>query len=328
MDVNADTIKATADLANALSQFRTNMFIALCVTVVTLGLGGAFMFFWFRRATLKDQARAEAQQKVREGEMEAAQKTRETEMEEAKKARATLYTQAQLEQAKSLATLAVVIQTTHDAATAMHQSTNKTLSDLGTTIARNSQALSTVASAVQRMTDKVDGKLSREDSRKFVAAKLNADMCRAICNIIEKSFVENHFLGREDFIANRIRSRTRDVLVATRAELIGLPLAVTVDPYFPTLTDDLGERFVLCDQIWSKVAALFADARAVEPRLEEATQIVENLIKDHIARVAKRDSGSDVFDASGAPMNRGTDLLTKLVQPPVPPPAPPPAQSA
>lgn len=304
MAVDAETIQATADLANALSQFRTNMFIALCVTVMTLGLGGAFMFFWFRRATLRDQARAEAQQKLRE-----------IDMEEAKKSRASLYTQAQLEQAKSLATLAVVIQTTHDSATVMNQSTNKTLADLGATIARNSLALSTVAGAVQRMTDKVDGKLSREDSRKFVAAKLNADMCRAICNIIEKSFVENHFLGREDFIANRIRSRTRDVLVATRTELSGLPLAVTIDPYFPTTTDDLGERFVLCDQIWSKVAALFGDKRPVEPRLEEATQIVENLIKDHIARVAKRDSGSDVFDASGAPIHRGTDLLTKLVQP-------------
>jgi hypothetical protein len=281
MDINAETIKATSELATSLSQFRTSMFLALCITIMTMGLGGVFMFFWFRRATLRDQARAEAQQKAREADME-----------EAKKARASLYTQAQLEQAKSLATLAVVIQTTHDATNSMNQSNNKALGDLGATITRNSQAISTVAGAVQRMTDKVDGKLSREDSRKFIAAKLNADTCRAICNIIEKSFVENHFLGREDFIADRIRSRTRDVLVATRAELSGLPLAMPVDPYFPTTTDDLGERFVLCDQIWSKVAALFGDKRAVEPRLEEATQIVENLIKDHVARVAKHDSGT------------------------------------
>ncbi|MFA6132562.1 MAG: hypothetical protein WC869_00945 [Phycisphaerae bacterium] len=296
MDVNADTIKASADLASALSQFRTGLFIVLCVTLVTLGLGGAFMFFWFRRAMQRDQNRLEMQQKARDAEMEAA-----------KQARAALYTQAQLEQAKSLAALATTINDTHAGTALMNQTTNKTLDNLGATMTRNNVALNNVAGAVQRMTDKVDGKLSREDSRKFIGAKLNSDMLRAICAIIEKSFTENHYNGREAFIADRVRSRIRDVLVAVRSELKSLPLAVSIDPYFPTTTDDLGERFILCDMIWAKVAPLFEDPRPVQTRMDEVTLIVENMIKDHVARVARRDHGSEMFE----PTQSDTALLAK-----------------
>lgn len=303
MDINAETIKATAELANSLSQFRTSMFLALCITIMTLGLGGAFMFFWFRRAMQKDQSRLEAQQKMRE-----------LEMEQAKQARAALYTQAQLEQAKSLASLAATIQNTHDAANTMNLTTNKALSDLGTNMARNSQALNTVAGAVQRMTDKVDGKLSREDSRKLVAGKLNTDMFRALCSVIEKSFNENHYLGREAFISDRIRSRARDVMVAVRGELKDLPLSVSIEPYFPTTMDDAGERFALCDQIWGKVNNLFMDPRPVAQRMDEVMLIIENLIKDHIARVSRRDHGSgDAYTmAPDGPKPPETDRIVKL----------------
>lgn len=278
MDINAQAIQASAELASALSQFKTTMFIALCLTVLALALGGTFLVLWFRRAMQRDQA------KVAE-----LQRARETEMEQTKQARASLYSAAQLETARGFTSLAATIQSTHEATKAMNQTTVKALSDLGNTISRNSMVLTTVANAVQRMTDKVDGRLSRDDSRKFVAAKLNADVFRTICAVIEKSFIENHYLGREEHIANKVRSRIRDVLVSARSELKDLPLAVSVDPYFPTTTDEEGERFTLCDQIWNKIEHLFQDQRPVQPRMDEAALIVENLVKDHIARVMRRD---------------------------------------
>jgi len=302
MEVDADTIKASADLAHSLSEFRTSMFIALCLTLLIGGLGATFLILWFRRAMQRDQNR-----------LEALQRAREADAEQAKQARAALYTAAQLEHAKSLSTLAATIQSTHDASASMNQSTNKTLGDLSTTITRNSQALNTVASVVQRMTDKVDGRLSREDSRKFISAKLTSDMYRALCAIVEKSFNENHFIGREAFISDRVRSRMRDVMVSARRELRDLPIAVTIDPYFQTTTDDTGERFALCDQIWSKVVPLFVDQRPVQQRMDEVALIIENLIKDHVARVERRDQGSDMFDATGTPVARvGTEAIAKL----------------
>lgn len=283
---SAETVKAYAELANSLSQFRTSMFLSLCGTVIVLGLGSTVMFLWFRRAMRKDRLDAQARESKREQQLETS-----------KQARATLFTEAQLEQAKSLATLAATIQATHEASTQMNQTTNRTLGDLGSTVNRTGQALMSVASMVKRMTDKVEGRLSRDDSKKFIAAKLNADMYRAICGIIEKSFIENHFAGREAFISDRVRSRIRDVMVATRAELKELPLAMTVDSYFPTTTDDLGERFALCDQIWNKVSHLFEDRRPAEDRMDEASLLIENIIKDHIARTMRRDH-SEVMGAS------------------------------
>lgn len=279
---NADVIKAYAELATSLSQFKTGMFIALCTTVVVLGLGSAFLFFWFRRAMQKDRDRAEARERLREQEIEAA-----------KQARAALFTQAQLEQAKSLTSLVVTIQATNEATAKMHDNSNRTLHDLGSTVAKTGQALSSVAGVVKRLADKVEGRLSRDDSRRFVSNKLNADMFRGVCNIVERSFNENHYLGREAFIADRVRSRIRDVMVATRAELKELPLALSVDPFFPTTTDDAGERFTLCDQIWNKVAPLFEDKRPADERMDEASLLIENIIKDHIARVIRRDQASE-----------------------------------
>jgi hypothetical protein len=285
--MDSEAIKATAELASSLSQFKIGMFIALCLTV----LGGVFMFFWFRRAMLKDRDRAEEAQKIREQELETA-----------KQARAALFTQAQLENAKAMATLATTIQTTHDGMTSLNLTTNRTLAELGSTIGRNSQVLVTVANAVRRMTDKVDGRISRADSQRFIAAKLNSDMFRAICAVIERSFNENHYQGRELFIADRVRSRIRDVMVAVRDELKDLPLAMPVETYFPNSVDDTGERFVLCDAIWSRLSHLFEDQRPVDKRMEEASLMIENLIKDHVARVVRKDMGSssDIVPAQSA----------------------------
>lgn len=279
---NAEVIQAYAELVTSLSQFKSGMFTLLCITILSLGLGSAFMFFWFRRAMQKDRDRAEAREHQREQEMEAA-----------KQARASLFTHAQIEQAKSLTSLVLTIQATNEATAKLNDSSNRTLSDLGSTVAKTGQALSSVAGVVKRLADKVEGRLSRDDSRRFVGTKLNADMYRGVCNVVERSFNENHYLGREAFIADRVRSRIRDVMVTTRNELKELPLALSVDQFFPTTTDDAGERFTLCDQIWIKVAPLFEDKRPAGDRMDEAALLIENIIKDHLARVLRRDSAAE-----------------------------------
>ncbi len=295
--MDTEAIKATTELANSLSQFKMGILLSLCITI----LGGGFMFFWFRRAMSKDRDRAEEAQKIREQEIEVA-----------KQARAALFTQAQLENAKAMASLSATIQATHDGMQSMNQATNRALTDLGSTIGRNNQVLVTVANAVRRMTDKVEGRISRADSQKFIAAKLNSDMFRAICAVIERSFVENHYQGREAFISDRVRSRIRDVMVAVRAELKDLPLAMPVEAYFPTTTDDSGERFSLCDTIWTKTCHLFEDPRPIDKRIEEASLTVENLIKDHVARVVRRDMGSSAEIPAVGPVGTSSDILRAI----------------
>ena len=284
---NAETIKAYAELASSLSQFRTSMFFALCGTVLVLGLGSGFLFFWFRRAMQRDRNRADDREQKRAQDIETS-----------KQARAALFTQAQLEQAKSLTSLVIAIQNTQESAAQMHETTNNTLKDLGATVSRTGQALVSVVSVVKRLADKVEGRLSREDSSKFITGKLNADMFRAICGVVERSFNENHYMGRETFIADRVRSRIRDVMVAVRSELKELPLAVPIEPFFPTVTDDNGERFTLCDQVWSKVVHLFSDKRQADERMDEASLLIENIIKDQIARVSRRDQVSAAAKAA------------------------------
>jgi Na+-transporting methylmalonyl-CoA/oxaloacetate decarboxylase gamma subunit len=285
--MDAETLKATADLANALSQFKTSMFIALCFTLVILGVGGTFIVLWFRRAMAKDRDRLEDHQKDREAAAESG-----------KQVRAELFTKAQLKQSEAVAKLAASIGEMKTSQLLALEAVTKAITTVTTTLEDQSGALRSITDVVAKLSDKIENKLPPAISRRLIHSKLASDMFRNICGVIERSFVENHFVERREFVTDKVRSRIRDCIIKAREELLELPLSVNINEYFLTTDDESGERFVLCDTAWVKISVLFADQRSVEVRMEEVRLILENLIQDLIGRVAKKGNPLEALDYS------------------------------
>ena len=145
---------------------------------------------------------------------------------------------------------------------------------------------------VDVMLERVTGELPKSDSLKLIRDKLYGQVRLDICIAVGDSLRENDFAGRKDFVTRKVKTRIGVILAEARAFLLQFHLAADVQKFFITTEGSGGERFVLCEDIWTGVAPLFLrecdNAPEAQHKIEEMRLLVMNTINDYYNKCVKR----------------------------------------
>lgn len=177
---------------------------------------------------------------------------------------------------------------------------------LNDTIIRNTEAMRLVEQRLSDLSRKTQGIMSPGDSLTIVDAYYS-HLLRRCQYVTEQSLRENDYQKRRTHVARKVRTRFADEVYAAREELRRIStLAFNPDKFFSTYVNadetaphPRGDRFILCDVLWSAVepcferrvetAAISADKeRDLAQRVEEASLLLKNAIHDHFSACARR----------------------------------------
>lgn len=138
---------------------------------------------------------------------------------------------------------------------------------------------------IQSLAFKIDGRMSRKDSARFIHHAFERDLHREVCMVVEASLTENDYANRKEFIARKIKTAIGEAMVEVRDYLCSYPLAINPNDYFLIDPDSSGERFVLCDAIWATIERQFHHTSPLAHRIEESYLLIENTVKDYLTGV-------------------------------------------
>lgn len=145
--------------------------------------------------------------------------------------------------------------------------------------------VSKLTTVIRGLVHKIDGRMSREDSARFIHHAFERDLYRDICLTVENSLRENDYASRQEYVARKIRTGIGEAMIEVREYLCSYPLAINPNDYFQTDAAVTGERFVLADLVWAVIEKQFRHTSQLQHRIEEAFLLIENTIKDYLAGV-------------------------------------------
>lgn len=137
--------------------------------------------------------------------------------------------------------------------------------------------------AVRKLANKINNRLSVNDSARIVSNAFEQVVYREICIVVERALRENDYANRQEYVERKVKTQIGDVLVGVRETLSTYPLGLSVATYFPIDETVAGERFVLCTIIWGRINRLFQGHAQVGHRIEEAFLLIENTMRDYVA---------------------------------------------
>lgn len=155
--------------------------------------------------------------------------------------------------------------------------------DVITSLAGN---VSRLVQSIRTMSSKMDGKMSRNDSARFIHHVFEQDLFSDVCAVAERSLRENDYVARSVYVRDKIRTAIGESLIDARNTLSSYPLSLNANAYFVVNPDHAGERFVLVDLLWAVLEPKFNhDAGILTHRIEEAYLAIENCLRDYTSRI-------------------------------------------
>ena len=184
---------------------------------------------------------------------------------------------------------------------------DRNTASLNVTILRNTEALVQVKEKLADLSRKSQGVMSMGDSV-TIADAYYSHLCRRCQSVLEQSLRENDYKKRKVHVTRKVRTCFADEIYAAREELRRIStLAFNPDAFFRVYVSDEstspvplgGDRFVLCDILWTSIEACFetrvgttaiaADKeRDLQQRIEEASLLLKNAVHDHFATCVRR----------------------------------------
>ncbi len=172
--------------------------------------------------------------------------------------------------------LTVAIDASADRAERNSAQNSKAVDHLSDNVAKMAQRLSSLV-------NKIDGRMSVQDSCRFIHHAFQHDLYREVCLILSAALRNNDYANRAQHVTRKVRTAMADAMTEARAYLTTYLLAVDPTEYFVVDQTASGERFVLVDQIWTAVEPKFNHgAGSLEHRTEEANLLIENAIRDYV----------------------------------------------
>lgn len=212
--------------------------------------------------------------------------------EESKNARAQMYADAQKRQADAINSLAKAMQDHTTSDTAMATQLNTTMTNVG-------DVTSDLKGAVELLVAKNEGRINREDSVKMIRDRFITHVYREFTTIIEVSLRENDYVNRKAHVTRKVKTELGKVLIEARRYLASFNMSVDPAVFFQLAPDDHGERFILCDAVWSDVEGLFLRDHSTPAKLKQVTEeayvIIENVIKDYVTQCGRGNNCSIDF---------------------------------
>lgn len=241
--MDAQTTDGYVALANAINNMRIGVLLTVCV----VGLLAFGMWLWARRDADKTRAR-EATAKLKSEE-------RMTDV---------------------LGKLHNSMDNVGSGLTTLSSSQEATSDALITAVART-------GNLVRSMSQKVNGRLSVNDSARIVRNTFEKVAFREICLVVERALRENDYENRKLFVERKLKTHIGEALSEIRETLASYPLGFDVRAYFTIEAHSPGERFLLCLEIWNKIEPLFRQHTAFAQRIEEAFLLIENTVRDYVS---------------------------------------------
>lgn len=229
-------------LANALN----NMRISILVIVSVVGLVAFGMWLWSRHMS----------QKVREDE-------------------ATKRHDAEDKHTTALSRLGAAVEHMSQWVDALQREQAATSDAVVTSLAKT-------GTLVRSLANKINGRVNLNDSVRIVSHAFEKIVFREVCIVLEHALRENDYENRKDYVERKIKTQVGEVLADIRETLASYPLGLDIRTYFPIDTSAPGERFILCQSLWDRIAPLFMGKTPVAHRIEEAFLLIENTVRDHV----------------------------------------------
>lgn len=160
-----------------------------------------------------------------------------------------------------------------------------------------------VNSQLDEMNKKIKGIIPDVDAAKIIKVYFNTIIKKEVSYLIEAQIIKNGFEGNEESIRREIKTNIGEVLDRCLEELRGLKLPISVRSIFLTYTDDSGERYQICDLIWTGVRPVLARGGEKPRNISDAKIILTNIINDYIGPILKEltDSPTDLYHAALTP---------------------------
>jgi len=127
------------------------------------------------------------------------------------------------------------------------------------------------------------GTMDRETSIRLID-KFFGDLARDVVSIFTYSLENNGYAERPDFIRDRVKTQIAQSIDSQRTALSYFKLGVDLTPFFAVRKRDNKERFVLADDLWDSVEALYRSDATLALRVEEMRLVTQNLIRDYLTR--------------------------------------------
>lgn len=235
-------------LANAIN----NMRISVLLIVAIVGLVAFAMWLWSRHQGLK------ARDKEVTTKLKSEEKLTEV-----------------------LSKLGSTVEVLSGGVVAMNSTQQATTDAIITSLAKN-------GSLVKALANKINGRLSPNDSARIVSNSFEKIVFREVCMVFERALRENDYENRKEYVARKVKTQLGEVVADVRETLASYPLGLDVRQYFPIDVSAPGERFLLVLTLWDRVEPLFMLHTPITQRVEEACLLVENTVRDHVMSCYQR----------------------------------------
>lgn len=126
-----------------------------------------------------------------------------------------------------------------------------------------------------------EGILDRRFSIKIIEHYFVIVIYTAVAEIFEKSLRENDFSNRQEFIANKVRTKIGDIIDNSVRELKEFNFSIDIDPFFELDKGVNGKRYILIDNIWNSVKIFYLQDKPLDQRCEESKLLISFIIKDY-----------------------------------------------
>lgn len=183
----------------------------------------------------------------------------------------------------------------------------KNCESVNSALKQSVESLAKVEEKLGEISRKTQGRMSITDSLSIVEAYYS-HLVRKVSHVVEQSLRENDYKRRREHVSRKVRTLFADEISSAREELRRIStLAFDSDNFFQTYVNDGdtsavvrgGDRFVLCDTLWTAVepcfekrvetTAVIADReRDLQQRAEEAELILRNAAMDHFSACMHR----------------------------------------
>lgn len=144
-------------------------------------------------------------------------------------------------------------------------------------------ALTRTGNLVRGMSQKVNGRMSVNDSARIVQNTFEKVAFREICLLVERALRDNDYDNRQPYVERKIKTQIGESLTEIRETLASYPLGFDVRNFFLLDPSTPGERFSLCSDLWTRVEPLFRQHTAINQRIEEAFLLIENGVRDYVS---------------------------------------------